>query len=371
MKPRLALSLVAVLLGIVLVAFWKLREPPAGESGKVVAGESTRSPEPALASVAPAAAGKDETPPAALAISEADGKKLLQMMSDGGGFPEVALTEADMERFLAAKGHTSANYLAAWFCTRKLAWLDRALERFPNHPMVLLAKIGAGDTKKPDLELVRRFSEAAPDNPLPKIFEASALVSAGDKVAALAAIREALARPGLYTWAKESIDASRSLLEFTGMPPLLADVVSTVQMPLPHLAPVMSVARAMTETYKQGAEAGPADPALIETTYRLGLMFETPEAARTVIGQLVGRGVQKRALEALPADAAPAWLSSKPAERLAQLEAQKGDIPNLMEATKWLYQPENLHLLGPYLQRFRTEGEMAAVHWLNQKRNQR
>jgi hypothetical protein len=370
MRPRLALSLVAVPLGIALVAFWQLREPPAREAGKVPSElPGLRKPTPASAS--PVAIGKDGQPSGAPPISEVEWKKLLGMISNGGGYPEIKLTEADMERFLAAKGHTPANYLAAWFCTRKLAWLDRALERFPNHPMVLFAKIGAGDTKNPDLELVRRFNEAAPDNPLPKFMEASALFTAGNKEAAVAAIREALARPGLYIWMKESTDATRSLHEFSGMSPLLADVVSTVQMPLPHLSTVMAVSRGLTDAYKQGAEAGQADPALIEATYRMGLMFETPEAARMLIGQLVGKSIQMRALQSLPADAAPAWLSARPAERLAQLEAEKANIPKLTESTNWLYQPENAHLLGPYLQRVRTEGEMAAMNWLNQKRNER
>jgi hypothetical protein len=376
MKPRLAMPLAALLLAVAVVAYWQLSERPSNEDAQAPGGgEASSSPQQAgrlAASPATASAGKNDPRSDTKSITDADWKKLLEMMSNGGGFPALDdLTEADMERFLAAKGNTPANYLAAWFCTRKVVWLDRALERFPKSPMVLLAKIGEGDPKNPDLELVRRFNEAAPDNPLPKFFEANALFNAGDKEAGVAAIREALAKPGFYTWMNESIDGARSLFEFSGVHPVMADIASTFQLPLPYLSMAMASSRGLIDVYKESAATGEPNPALLEMTYKMGQMFETPEASRTLIGQLVGASIQKMSLQNLPVDATPAWLSIKPADRLTQLEALRTDLPKLTTSTEWLYQRENAHLLGEYLQRFRTEGERAAMNWLNQKENER
>jgi hypothetical protein len=307
-------------------------------------------------------------------MTEQEKREILEAMAllKGGDTRFLSLSEAqkkDVERFLAAKGETPANLLAAWNCTRDRRWLERAGELFPDHPMVLLALIVSGDQKRLDPELIRRLDQAAPNNPLPKLYEASQLFSADDKVAALAAVKEALARPGFYTWMNESMEASKEFLVFTGVSPVTAEMMSMAQIPLPFLSMAQGLSKNVMALYEAQEASNPAaNAALLEMTYKMGQIFATPEASRTLIGQLVGISIEHRALVALPPDIKPDWLPYTPAQRLAELNARKNNVPKLTASAEWLFQQQDPMLFRQYLSRFRKEGEMAALTWLEQQR---
>lgn len=362
MKPRTAILFALTLLAIACGAYLLISENrvvPEHHSQREAAPGVPPSAV-ATTTMAPVA----DSNPAQLSVSEKEWEAIEAQMNGGLTNPSVA--EADALRFLAKKAETPANVIAVWLCTRDGKWLDRALELHPKNAMVLFAKLGSMDSKALDPELIRRFNEAAPDNPLPKLFEARHSFNTGDRDRAIEAVQEALKRPGFYTWMNETTDASRMLYEFAGMPPVLADLTSTFQMPMPHLAVMQGVGKGLSEAFfQQGFTQSPADNAnTIQMTYQLGRMFATPEASRTFIGQLVGISLEKRALDALPPDSKPDWLPVAPKERIAEIQAKKGGIPDAVANTEWLMNQRNADLLTQFLRRYRGEGEMAASQWL-------
>jgi hypothetical protein len=94
-------------------------------------------------------------------------------------------------------------------------------------------------------------------------------------------------------------------------------------------------------------------------------MFATPEASRLLIGELVGYGMESRALKALPENTRPEWLNVDPAQRLAEIEKQKEAAKVGTAAVTKLLESRNEADFAEYVRRLRIEGESAAMRWLN------
>ena len=319
--------------------------------------------------------------------SALDWKSLTAMakfFEAGGGdnpFPEV--TEEDIARFLATHGETPANLVAASEALHDRRLLYRALELFPNSPIVLMALVGKRDGPWPKpgefspvdperMALIERFKAADPNNPLPWIFSAMELLTSGQTADGVAAIRAALERPAFYIYATEGWDATQRLYEDLGHHPIEASLLAMAGMAIPHTGAAQQASRRLTEWQKAATDSGDTAAAAdaIRLTYDLGHTFATPEASRLLIGQLVGISIEHRALEALPADAQPDWLTVTPTQRLAEMVKEKQEIKDLdVESNMaWLIQSENEQLLAEYLRRNRADGDFSAFKWLKAQR---
>ena len=306
---------------------------------------------------------------------------LLNMdASSGGKIPEP--TSEDIARFLAKRGETPANLITVYEKSRDARWLARALELFPNSPIVLMAAVEsipcpaavpAGWTAEPDakrMAYIERFKAADPNNPLAWIYSAQEFFHAQHTAEGIAEIRASLDRPAFYTYSNERMDSAQRLYEDMGLHPVEASVLAMVSQTIPHTTAAMQSSRSLTEWQKAATDSGDtaaADDA-IQLTYHLGRTFATPEASRTLLGQLVGVSMEARALKALPADAQPAWLVVAPAQRLAEMETQKQNVRDLTAGFDWVMQSQNENLLAEYLRRNRQDGELSALTWLKTQR---
>jgi len=307
-------------------------------------------------------------------------KRFTAMMGGTDGFGDAMPkpTSDDITKFLAKHGETAANLVAAFGVTRDRRLIERALELFPNSQIVLMAAIesvpaGAaptpGETSQPDAEraaLIERFKAADPNNPLPWIFSAQELFKAGQTAQGIAEIRAALEHSAFYTYSNERMDSTQQLYEDMGLHPIEASMLAMAGLTMPQMSAAQQASRSLMEWQKAATESGDtaaADDAL-RLTYDLGRTFATPEASRTLIGQLVGVSMEARALKALPADAQPEWLTVVPAQRLTEMEKQKQNVKDLTEGLTSIFQSQNEPLLAEYLRRNRNDGELSALTWL-------
>ena len=305
-------------------------------------------------------------------------KRFAALLGGSGGEPPPQATAAEIEHFIAAHGETAMNLAAAFVHTHDRRWLDRALELFPNNPVVLLAAINAqgsgatsetDESRPPDAErmaLIERFKTADPNNPVPWLFAAQELFKAKQTVEAVAEIRAAIERPAFYSYARERTDAMQRLYEDLGLGSLEASVFAEVCLPLPHMDAAQQSSRSLMELQKIAVQSGDTAGAedAIRLTYSLGRMFATPEASRLLIGELVGVSMENRALAALPPDAQRDYLTVTPAQRIAELQKQKQTVKDLVAASLWLYQSQDEQLFAEYYRRLRSDSEFAALTWL-------
>jgi hypothetical protein len=216
------------------------------------------------------------------------------------------------------------------------------------------------------MALIERFKAADPNNPLPWIYSAQELFKSGPNAEAIAEIRAALDRPAFYTYSTERMDAAQRLYEDMGLHPTEASLLAMAGLALPHMTAATQTSRMLMEWQKKATESGDsaaADEAL-RLTYSLGRSFATPEASRTLIGQLVGIAMESRALKALPADTQPGWLTINPAQRLAEMDRQKQSVRDIGSGFDWVVQSQNEEVLAGYILRMRSDGEPAAYEWL-------
>jgi hypothetical protein len=310
-------------------------------------------------------------------------KRITAMMggADGTGGAVPTPAPEDITRFLAKHGGTAVNLVAAFERTRDRRLLERALELFPNSPIVLMAAIDAvplreakvGEKYGPDAErlaLIERFKGADPNNPLPWIYSAQELFKSGANAEAIAELRAALERPAFYTYSTERMDSAQRLYEDLGLHPVEASLVAMAGLTLPHMSAAQQSSRMLMEWQKKATDSGDATAAdeALRLTYSLGRTFATPEASRMLIGQLVGISMESRALKALPADAQPAWLTVNPAQRLAEMDRQKQSVKEVADGLAWVFQSQNEEVLSEYLRRMRSESEAAAFAWLKSQR---
>jgi hypothetical protein len=380
MNPR-AILLVVLCAAIAACAYFFLWSGPPPNAGN--AGAELPRTDKATAAQSSGPDGKNSTadlPSAADKKPAVDWKRFTAMMGgpDGIGDAMPKPTPGDISKFLANHGETAVNLVAAFGVTRDRRLIERALELFPHSPIVLMTAIesipaGAaptpGETSQPDAEraaLIERFKAADPNNPLPWIFSAAELFKAEQSAQGIAEIRAALEHPAFYTYSNERMDSTQQLYEDLGLHPLEASVLAMAGQTIPHTTAAMQSSRSLMEWQKSATESSDtagADDAL-RLTYDLGRTFATPEASRTLIGQLVGVSMEARALKALPADAQPEWLAVIPAQRLAEMEKQKQNVKDLTEGLTSIFQSQNEPLLAEYLRRNRKDGELSALTWL-------
>jgi hypothetical protein len=380
MNPRV-LPLVALLAAVAVCVFYFLL-PSSQRDAAGGAGDSQQ----VEASPGKAQSASDVGENSARGNSSgADGKKSLLNWKHlaaivGGDLELPKITAEDAARFLAKHGETPANLIEVFGLTHDRRLLDRALELFPNSPQVLMIAIReatpSSDTKPDEIRqldaqrtaLIERFKAADPNNPVPWIYSATELFKTKQNSEAITEIRAALMRPGFYAYTNEQWDAARQLYEETGMSGTEADFFAMIGIAMPHLSAANQASRSLMELQKSATESGDAAAAAdaIRLNYDLGRTFATPEASRTLIGQLVGFSMEKRALESLPVDAQPDWLTVTLAQRLAEIETQRQNIRTLSAepGLEWLIKNQDEQLLAEYLRRNRSNGEFFALTWL-------
>lgn len=285
--------------------------------------------------------------------------KRFAAMTEKGGTGMPTFSAEDLARFIGKHGETPANLIVAFDQSGDRKWLERALVAHPDSPIVLVAAL----TESPDATAEQRavwlekLKAVEASNPVPWILSAHALFKAGHSAEATLEAAAALERPAFYTYAPERIAAARAFYESVGMHPLEAELMATVALKMSLLAPVMAVSKGLEAA--KTAEGAEASVKAAQIQYGLGRLFQTPEASRTLISQLVGIAQESKGIAVLPAE--------EQARRKTEIDAFKKGMSGLTESVAQLMASQNEERLAQYVRRLRTDGELSAMRWLKEQ----
>lgn len=351
---QISVAALAVILGS---ALWVLFMPSRNSIPAPQAEPAQTVPSKERSAVPRDTSKQDQSTASPIAKNDIQWEKIERLLG-GMQSERVKPTDADVERFLAKHGTTANNLVAAFEATDDTKWLEKALELFPNAPIVLLSALSRSEAEKDErfAGWLERLKRADGKNPLPWIYSAKLFAERNDPRGVMEELKAAQERPGFYTYSNERISAAQLLYEDMGLGKLEAELVGMFSMKVPWLQTALRVSKSLEVAKKaEGADASFVQEATA-MQYGLGKMFQTPEASRLMISQLVASAMEKQGMASLPEE--------DQVRRNAALQALRDEIKDSATTLETMLKAHDSTLFAGYVRKVRTEGELSAFRWL-------
>ncbi len=279
------------------------------------------------------------------------------------------VTKEDLDHWFASGRTNASDLLAARQVGEDALYLTNALERFPNDPRVLMAATVWKDGPDAHRERLARFKAAAPDNALADYLSAWNEFQAGNPEKALADLAAATQKKGFDDYTKDAMQTAEELLLSAGRSPAEAKAVGSTTALLPHLSHLKKLSQNIAELQGQYIAAGDQESALrlARMGIQLGNHLTEGGGSQTLIGELVGIAVQKAVVTSLPGDATYDFLQGDPATYQSRLTERRAALrENTPNLEAWIRNANEEDILQ-YFNRYQSEGEGAAMKWLQEQ----
>lgn len=356
--------------GLLLLGWIALRQPAAKPA-------QVPSP-PAAASNAPPELERELPPPhpkaaiaaPAAAVESPQTNNLLKQLVNGEA---INLKLEQLTNYLRANHRDAGSLLAAYQATHERALLDEALTNFPNDPRVAYTAWFRSEPAADDPDALKarrqaldKFEQADPDNALANYLSAANYFKTGHPDQAVQELQAGAAKTKLDDYNQEAIQNTTEAYEAAGFSELEAKLTATTGALLPDLAEIKSAGASLIDlanSYRQAGDASSAQSAL-QMCLDLGQRLNDPNAL-TLIQDLVGIAVERRALDAMAASAPDAEAAQAIQKQIDALAEQRGNIKSLAAnppMEQWLQTTSPEDVIA-YLDRMRIFGEQKAMRW--------
>ena len=283
---------------------------------------------------------------------------LLKKLLEGGDVPK--LTPVELKAYVEKCNHSAASLLAAWQLGSDPAWLEEAVQRYPDDPKVALAKLSTlkelnGDAK----EWIECLKKNDPENALGWCYDAMSALKGGNMEEAREALASAAQR-GRFgaSWMEEGKSLSAAY-ESAGYDGFVSELVGTFSVRLPQAQLAMSLSKeAISQMGTHLDDAAIQDLMAVAHSVR-GEVTNTP-----LIMNLVGASMEKRTLDQLSALELVPGTRKLVIERMDELEHERHTVQEAVSKSAPLLAKLNESELKQYFRRFMVEGELKAMQWL-------
>ena len=274
-------------------------------------------------------------------------------------FADAVASPARFDAYLEENAYSKESLLAAFRLEGDARHLLEAARRFPEDPHVQFLVITHDVLPDEKSEWVTRFKQSQPDNAYASLLLGADLLKQGRTEEALEQLRLAGRQPTLDDFSSADWLAGDSAMIDLGFTPFEAKVKSTFGQTVPFFSEFQGMLKEL-----QGLANEAGDPAEIATIgAALGNQFTQGEGNSLIINRLVGISAEMRFLSMLEPDVQSPSFAETPATLLEQLDRERGEILELVNAseriTNEFSQPEMEH----YLDRVRADGELEALRW--------
>lgn len=340
-KIQVAAVIVLAAVALTMVATWKNGAAPAAGVVKSSRDGSKFSTSKSVF------AGRDREP----------GRKkasLAEQLADEGNKPVVS--RGQIQAFLNARNRSADSLLAAFRLMGDEAFLNEALERFPENPQVLLTKLSREGNPAAKLKILEVLKRTDPDNGLVNCLAARNLFELGRGEGAIAELRESRGKP-LEDFLVSSCQTDEEAYLSAGVTPASAKMTALYSSTAAHVIQLRNLAKDIQQardSHQPGADgASPED--LREIQMEIGQQLQ---GGVSLVSKLVGMVLEKGILKGDDSEDSVA--------RLQELDQRREELTShqlkISEQMKNPDIPETEWAL--YFDRIKIFGEAAANDWM-------
>jgi len=274
------------------------------------------------------------------------------------------LNQLEVEAFLKNQGRSTINLLAASRLLKDLNYVREAAKADPKDPAVQLELALRGETPEEKSAALAAFRAAAPDNSLGDYLAAHQAFATGDIGAAGAALAQSMDNPLYADYTQKIVAGSEQAFLDAGYEPSAAAGAAMFSLTLDHIQPVMDVSRNLQQLQDEFIRSADFDAA--EPTVIIGLTLgqRIQDQGPYLIDQLSGIAIEKKFLQQLDPLTLAGPGGQAAGERLEALDAKQMEIRSLASAFTEKFAAADEATQSQYLERMKSEGELAAMRWL-------
>jgi tetratricopeptide (TPR) repeat protein len=283
------------------------------------------------------------------------------------------LTAEQVEPYLAANHRNSASLLAAFRATGDAAFLEEAMQKYPNDPRVNLAAIfKAGSSSEERRQWLENFKQSDPNNSLPNYLSARDYFKSGQTDQALQEMSIASGKSGWQDYSQNFVQDAEEAYRAAGYSDVDAKTIASASLLLPHLVELKQMGQNLTDAanaYRQSGDTASAQ-SLLQMGTRFGQeMTESP--TQPLITTLVGVAIQRIMLNAMDPNAPYDSAGQTVQNRIDDLIQQRRAIQALAQQSDGLFQNMSDQDLASYFDRRKSLGELDTLHWALNKYGRR
>ncbi|MCW1885269.1 hypothetical protein OKA04_11060 [Luteolibacter flavescens] len=245
-----------------------------------------------------------------------------------GGSPEDVIEEnlsaAQIHAFVSGRNRSMESLLSAFRLGGGKAYLEEALERFPDHPQVIFASLSEAHDPAKRLAVLENLKRVDPGNALGYCLSARGLLDLGKKDEALAELRQMAGKPvNDFTVANAQSDEEAYLS--SDYPATKAKMAALFGSTKTEILRLRNLGDSMAKLQAEYESAGDSGSAQEVRDLQIGLGRQLQNSG-TIVDALVGMVVEKSALAGLDSAESQARLE----EMARQKETLTGNAERIM-----------------------------------------
>jgi len=279
--------------------------------------------------------------------------------------PVAAKDRQHLSDYLTRRSRDARSLFQAFRVSKDKSYLEEALKRFPDDPMILFQwALYASDPTPERKAVLRKMQELLPDDAVPSYLLGEQLLQEGDREGALELLFAGSLKPYANTYVSEMISDAKEFLEASGVPPddALAQACFNVEQRLlgttRHLASMVgdiAVESDNEETARTWAIAGS----------HLAQSMQS-QMSQYLVEELGSMSVEKGFLSLLPPETELVAGGTTAAQRTKEIEERYAlvrSFPLMSDAALLLPPAEKQTFFEKVLE----VGELEALIWLNSR----
>jgi hypothetical protein len=277
---------------------------------------------------------------------------------------QTQITPEQLATYLEANQRNAASLLAAAGITDDKEFLREALEKFPNDPRVAYTAWARAEKPEERIEWLTRFKQVDAANSLPNYLLANELFKTGRTDAALAELETAWSKPAFSDYGQESIQDRLEAYTAAGLGDVEATALAWSQHPLPHLAKLKELGRAMEDLGAAYAQGNDPESAIAARQMVRRLSDRLTTGHQFLINDLVGMAIEMHMLNHLEPTQVVTESGATAAQRVAEISREREGLRQRSRVAEQALSTASDQDILAYFNRVRLFGESAATDWL-------